>query len=77
MFFTPFTSYKRSRVFTPTAQPFPGRQSSVRTVSNGVVYARTRGDEGGQGNGCRGHQLALEQHVSVMLPSLIRLHTSH
>lgn len=34
-------------MFTPTAQPFPGRQSSVRTVSNGVVYARTRGDEGG------------------------------
>lgn len=34
-------------MFTPTAQPFPGRQSSVRTVSNGVVYARARGDEGG------------------------------
>lgn len=38
-------------MFTPTAQPFPGRQSSVRTVSNGVVYARTRGDEGGGGRG--------------------------
>lgn len=61
-------------MFTPTAQPFPGRQSSVRTVSNGVVYARARGDEGGGG---RGHQLALEQHVSVMLPSLTRLRTSH
>lgn len=30
-----------------------------------------------RGGGGRGHQLALEQHVSVMLPSLTRLRTSH